>query len=146
MKKIGLLLIAVSLLGITSLFASEMGVSGKIRYQLEYNVEGDNSEEFTDFLKDADLQFNIPNSAVSGYFRFTTPNMDDTENKITDIEFDKAYFSVDMMKFFKEHTTSVGSKAKQDNPGLIERGIFVEKDLPEYCEEYDKIISRARTG
>jgi 2-oxoglutarate ferredoxin oxidoreductase subunit beta len=54
--------------------------------------------------------------------------------------------TVDMMKFFKEQTTPVGSKAKQDNPALIERGVFIEKDLPEYCEEYDKIISRAQAG
>jgi 2-oxoglutarate ferredoxin oxidoreductase subunit beta len=54
--------------------------------------------------------------------------------------------AVDMMKFFKEQTTPVGSKAKQDNPSLIERGVFIEKDLPEYCEEYDKIISRAQAG
>ena len=54
--------------------------------------------------------------------------------------------TVDMMKFFKEQTTPVGSKAKQDNPALIERGLFIEKDLPEYCEEYDKIISRAQAG
>jgi len=54
--------------------------------------------------------------------------------------------AADMMKFFKEQTTPVGSKAKEQNPALIERGIFVEKDLPEYCEEYSKIIARAQVG
>lgn len=54
--------------------------------------------------------------------------------------------AVDMMKFFKENTTPIGSKASQDNPVLIERGIFVENELPEYCEEYDKIIIRAQAG
>ncbi len=54
--------------------------------------------------------------------------------------------AVDMMKFFKEQTTPVGSMAKEKNPALIERGIFVEKDLPEYCDEYSKIIARAQAG
>jgi 2-oxoglutarate ferredoxin oxidoreductase subunit beta len=54
--------------------------------------------------------------------------------------------AVDMMKFFKDQTTPVGSKAKEKNPALIERGIFVEKDLPEYCDEYGKIIVRAQAG
>jgi 2-oxoglutarate ferredoxin oxidoreductase subunit beta len=40
----------------------------------------------------------------------------------------------------------VGSMAKKKNPALIERGIFVEKDLPEYCDEYSKIIARAQAG
>ncbi|MFC1505188.1 2-oxoacid:ferredoxin oxidoreductase subunit beta [Thermodesulfobacteriota bacterium] len=51
--------------------------------------------------------------------------------------------AVDMMKRFKENTTPIGSKAKQENPELIERGIFVQKELPEYCNEYEKIIQRA---
>ncbi|MBF0528542.1 MAG: 2-oxoacid:ferredoxin oxidoreductase subunit beta, partial [Deltaproteobacteria bacterium] len=40
--------------------------------------------------------------------------------------------AVEMMEYFKEMTTPIGSKAKQDNPDLIERGIFVDKDTPEY--------------
>lgn len=51
-----------------------------------------------------------------------------------------------MLKIFKEGTTPIGSKAKQTNPDLIERGIFVEKELPEYCVEYEKVISRAMGG
>jgi len=51
--------------------------------------------------------------------------------------------AVDMMKRFKDNTTPIGSKAKQENPELIERGIFVQKELPEYCNEYEKIIQRA---
>jgi len=47
---------------------------------------------------------------------------------------------VEMMDFFKNNTTNIGSKAKQDNPDWIERGIFVKEDLPEYCNEYSKII------
>jgi 2-oxoglutarate ferredoxin oxidoreductase subunit beta len=51
--------------------------------------------------------------------------------------------AAEMMDFFKEKTTPIGSKAKQENPGLIERGIFVQKDVPEYCSEYKKIIEMA---
>jgi 2-oxoglutarate/2-oxoacid ferredoxin oxidoreductase subunit beta len=54
--------------------------------------------------------------------------------------------AVDMMKYFKERTTAAGSEAKKENPSLIERGIMVEKELPEYCEEYNKIIALASSG
>lgn len=54
--------------------------------------------------------------------------------------------AVDMMEHYKETTTPIGSKAKEENPDLIERGIFVEKELPEYCSEYDKIIEKAMKG
>jgi 2-oxoglutarate ferredoxin oxidoreductase subunit beta len=52
----------------------------------------------------------------------------------------------DMIKWFKDHTTTIGSKAKQEDPDLIERGIFVQKEGSEYCEEYEKIIKRAMGG
>ena len=52
----------------------------------------------------------------------------------------------DMLRIFKDNTTPVGSKAKQADPALIERGIFVEKELPEYCGEYEKVIARAMGG
>jgi 2-oxoglutarate ferredoxin oxidoreductase subunit beta len=51
--------------------------------------------------------------------------------------------AVEMLKHYKENTTPVGSKAKSENPDLIERGIFVQQDLPEYCSAYDGIIERA---
>jgi 2-oxoglutarate ferredoxin oxidoreductase subunit beta len=51
--------------------------------------------------------------------------------------------AVDMLRRYKEITTPIGSKAKQDNPDLIERGIFVQKELPEYCDQYDQVIARA---
>ncbi|MEW6673969.1 MAG: 2-oxoacid:ferredoxin oxidoreductase subunit beta [Thermodesulfobacteriota bacterium] len=54
--------------------------------------------------------------------------------------------AVDMMEHYKDNTTPIGSKAKLENPGLIERGIFVEKELPEYCNEYNRIIERAMKG
>jgi 2-oxoglutarate ferredoxin oxidoreductase subunit beta len=52
----------------------------------------------------------------------------------------------DMMKHMKDITTPVGSKAKKANPDLIERGIFTQKELPEYCSEYEKVIQRATGG
>ena len=52
----------------------------------------------------------------------------------------------EMIQEFKKITTTIGSKAKQENPELIERGVFVQQDLPEYCAEYDKIIERAKGG
>jgi 2-oxoglutarate ferredoxin oxidoreductase subunit beta len=55
----------------------------------------------------------------------------------------RAGSAVDMMEYFKDHTTPIGSKKKKEHPELIERGVFVEKEMPEYCKEYDKIIERA---
>lgn len=52
--------------------------------------------------------------------------------------------AVDMMKRYKEITTPIGSEAKQKQPGLIERGIFVDEERPEYCSEYEKIIEKAK--
>lgn len=54
--------------------------------------------------------------------------------------------AVDMMKRMKAQTVPIGSKQKADNPELIERGVFVQADRPEYCSEYDKIIARAMGG
>lgn len=51
--------------------------------------------------------------------------------------------AVDMMMRMKDITTPIGSKAKQENPDLIERGIFIQKEQPEYCMEYDKLIRQA---
>ena len=58
----------------------------------------------------------------------------------------KAGDAVDMVQYFKKNTTSIGSKAKQENPDLIERGIFVQTEMPEYCNEYEKVVQRAMKG
>jgi 2-oxoglutarate ferredoxin oxidoreductase subunit beta len=58
----------------------------------------------------------------------------------------KAGDAVDMVQQFKENTTAIGSKAKKENPGLVERGIFVQKEMPEYCNEYDKMVQKAMEG
>ncbi|MGD2272330.1 MAG: 2-oxoacid:ferredoxin oxidoreductase subunit beta [Desulfobacterales bacterium] len=54
--------------------------------------------------------------------------------------------AADMLRHYKENTTPIGSKAKKENPDLIERGIFVQKDVPEYCRQYDGVIQRAMKG
>ena len=58
----------------------------------------------------------------------------------------KAGDAVDMVQYFKKNTTSIGSKAKQENPELIERGIFLQTEMPEYCNEYEKVVQRAMKG
>ncbi len=54
--------------------------------------------------------------------------------------------AVDMMKNYKKNTTPVGSKAKKENPDLIERGVIIEKDIPEYCNEYANILEKITEG
>lgn len=54
--------------------------------------------------------------------------------------------AADMMQNYKDITVPIGSQKKKDNPDLIERGIFVQKEAPEYCREYDKIIEQAMKG
>ena len=58
----------------------------------------------------------------------------------------KAGDAVDMVQYFKKNTTTIGSKAKQENLDLIERGIFVQTEKPEYCNEYEKVVQRAMKG
>jgi len=50
---------------------------------------------------------------------------------------------VEMLKSFKTGTTSIGSKESKIDPDLIETGIFVQEEQPEYCEKYDMIIKKA---
>ncbi len=51
-----------------------------------------------------------------------------------------------MIAHFKKYTTPIGSKAKKENPDLIERGIFVQKEKPEYCNQYEKLLQKAMKG
>lgn len=50
--------------------------------------------------------------------------------------------AVDMLNYYKTQTTPIGSEKKKGNPGLIERGIFVQEERPEYSSEYEKIVQR----
>lgn len=51
-----------------------------------------------------------------------------------------------MVENYKKITAPVGSRSIAENPELIGRGIFVDEEMPEYCEEYDKLIERAMKG
>lgn len=54
--------------------------------------------------------------------------------------------AVAMLELHKTNTAKIGSKTLEENPALTPRGIFVDKQRPEYCEEYDKVIASARRG
>jgi 2-oxoglutarate ferredoxin oxidoreductase subunit beta len=54
--------------------------------------------------------------------------------------------AAEMLEFLKDRTTPIGSKAKHDNPALIERGIFVQEEKPEYCSQYEKLVAQATQG
>jgi len=58
----------------------------------------------------------------------------------------KAGDAVDMVAYFKKNTTPIGSKAKKENPYLLERGIFVQQEKPEYCSLYEKVVQKAMKG
>jgi 2-oxoglutarate ferredoxin oxidoreductase subunit beta len=49
----------------------------------------------------------------------------------------------EMMELMKENTVPIGSKLKSENPELIERGIFIQTEKPEYCTEYEQVIEKA---
>lgn len=49
-----------------------------------------------------------------------------------------------MLQVFKDRTVPVGSPKKQEDPSLVERGIFVNIERPEYCDEYQKLLERAQ--
>lgn len=53
--------------------------------------------------------------------------------------------AVQMMEAYKTNTVKIGSKKLEENPDLIQRGVFVENtDVPEYCEAYDEVIEKAQ--
>ena len=50
--------------------------------------------------------------------------------------------AVDMMKTFKEGTAKIGSKKKEENPDLIERGVFVKEKRFEYTSDYKTLVEQ----
>jgi len=50
--------------------------------------------------------------------------------------------AVDMLKWQRDHTVPIHAKKEGDD--RIPRGVLVDKDLPEYVEEYEKLIARLR--
>jgi 2-oxoglutarate ferredoxin oxidoreductase subunit beta len=54
--------------------------------------------------------------------------------------------AVDMLNYYKDHTAPVGSEKKKESPSLIEIGIFVHEQRPEYCAEYERTVEKAKRG
>ncbi len=55
--------------------------------------------------------------------------------------------AVEMLEYYKQRTVKIGSKKLQNDPHLVQRGIFIDNtDVPEYCEAYDEIIKKAMKG
>ncbi|MDR0828026.1 MAG: 2-oxoacid:ferredoxin oxidoreductase subunit beta [Desulfovibrio sp.] len=52
--------------------------------------------------------------------------------------------AVEMMELYRDHTAPLGSAKLAENPSLIPRGVFRSEERPEYCEEYAKVIARAK--
>ncbi len=50
--------------------------------------------------------------------------------------------AVDMMNRFKEDTAKIGSRKKAEHPDLIERGIFIDEERPEYTTSYLELMER----
>lgn len=50
--------------------------------------------------------------------------------------------AADMLEFFKDNTTAIGSDAHAKNSLLIERGVFLKEERPEYCSEYKHLIDK----
>lgn len=50
--------------------------------------------------------------------------------------------AADMMNTYKEVTARIGSRKKAEHPELIERGIFLEEERPEYSASYLELIDR----
>ena len=49
--------------------------------------------------------------------------------------------AVEMMQAYKDNTVKLGSKKKAENPELLERGVFVHTERPEYTAAYDNLTT-----
>jgi len=57
--------------------------------------------------------------------------------------------AVDMMRALKENSVPLAAAQKlgdQERAGRIVRGVFTNRDIPEYTELYQKVIERAQAG
>ncbi len=52
--------------------------------------------------------------------------------------------AVKFLESYRDTTALVGSKKLEENPELTPRGIFRDVSMPEYCEEYSKLIAKAQ--
>jgi 2-oxoglutarate ferredoxin oxidoreductase subunit beta len=57
---------------------------------------------------------------------------------------------VEIMETFQEKTVKLGSKKAEASPELMQRGIFVQENQPEYVERYQALTAAlqktAQTG
>jgi len=56
---------------------------------------------------------------------------------------------VDMMRYLKENSVKVRDPAereRKEQEGKIVRGVFLDRDIPEYTELYDRVIERAQAA
>lgn len=54
--------------------------------------------------------------------------------------------AVAMMEWYRDNTAPLGSRKLESSPGLIQRGIFVDEDAPEYSAGYEALIARVSRG
>jgi 2-oxoglutarate ferredoxin oxidoreductase subunit beta len=54
--------------------------------------------------------------------------------------------AVEMMQSYRDGTVKVGSKKAKEDPTLIERGIFVKEDAPEYVSSYLAFMETLQAG
>ena len=47
-----------------------------------------------------------------------------------------------MVEWYRDHTYQKGTKPEETEGEMIEIGIFVDEERPEYCEEYQKIMDK----
>ena len=52
--------------------------------------------------------------------------------------------AVQMLEWYRDNSAPLGSKKLEENTALIPRGVFRQTEAPEYCEEYAKIVAKAR--
>jgi 2-oxoglutarate ferredoxin oxidoreductase subunit beta len=51
--------------------------------------------------------------------------------------------AVQLLEYYRDNTAPLGSKKLEENQTLSPRGIVVERERPEYCEEYQNVIALA---
>ncbi len=51
---------------------------------------------------------------------------------------------VEMLEGFRDNTVPIGSKKLEENPHLIQRGVFVDLEKPEYCTEYARLVASTK--
>lgn len=61
-------------------------------------------------------------------------------------KFNRLGSAVDMLKGFRDNTISVAAASANGTHGKIVRGVLMDRELPEYTEEYKKLVARLREG